>query len=753
MKRKIFLPIILIAVLLTGCTKFLERTPLDSYDDSNFWLLESNVRQHANYYYVAYFPGYANGWSMNQMWFRDIYGNDQTTYSDGQPGSFPSVATAAGFSNQSHSIGNGWADMSWANNYIWIRRANIFIKRLNESSSTKFTDEQFKHWMGIARFLRGMRYADLVWGWGDVPYYGKSTDNMDELCKPRDNRYDVMDSVMADFKYAMENVRESDGNNLVLNKYSVASIAARLFMSAGLYQHYITADYQGGNVAKAKEYVEFAQKAAELVINSGKYSIATPYRELFASPSLEGNTEVILARTYQVGMVTHCLTSYQNYNEGQSNSISAHMVRSYLFWDGKLANETTVIPDAQNPDNYGKLFTMVDNALLANKDPRLEATIKSSRELTAGNIGAMSAPYSTKGGATRYYVRKMFPRGAEHYTASQAASEVMTKSASNYTNSPVIRYAETLLNWITCKAELAEWGGGAAVTQADIDKSINVIRHRPVSAGDKTAGLTIDPQPNAATDICKHQLADMKLSDLPNDLTRDTDVSPLINEIRRERMVELAFEKYRSKDLRSWGKWLQICQRYDQKPGKYCAEGISTYDGGDKVVGWGVSDIPTGTILPAVQYYKNAPEGNLHQCGAYFELDVLYDSVQSSKAAWSKAVADGKPVAEQNKLKYQYNEWVSAFGSFEGQGTGATGGLWCVDKDGVQHHWLKADGYDRATLQKMRGWYIVGKHSLLTVTRSDDPRYWQSPVPISQIIFYEVRGYTLQQNKDYETHY
>ncbi|MDD4819793.1 MAG: RagB/SusD family nutrient uptake outer membrane protein, partial [Flavobacteriales bacterium] len=716
MKRKIFLPIILIAVLLTGCTKFLERTPLDSYDDSNFWLNESNVRQHANYYYGSFFPGYHQGWSMAQMWFRDIYGNDQTTYSDGQPGSFPSTATSAGYSLPSHSIGNGWADMSWSDNYAWIRRTNIFIKRLNESSSTKFTDEQLGHWMGIARFFRGMRYADLVWGWGDVPYYGKSTDDMDELCKPRDNRYDVLDSVLADFKYAIANVRAEDGDNTTLNKYAVASVAARLFMRLGLYQHYITAAYQGGNEAKAKEYLQFAMESAALVMNSGKYSISTPYRELFASASLDGNPEVILARTYAIGMVTHALTSYQNYNEGQSNSISAHMIRSYLFWDGKLANETTIIPDAQNPDNYGKLFTMVDNALLANKDPRLEATIKSSRVLSQGNIGAMSAPYSTKGAATRYYVRKMFPRGGEHYTASQAASEVMTKSASNFTNSPVIRYGETLLNWITCKAELAQWGGGAAVTQDDIDNSINKLRHRPISTGDKTAGLTIDPQPNAASDICKHQLADMRLDALPNDLTRDPDVSPLINEIRRERMVELAFEIYRSKDLRAWGKWLPICQRYDQKPGKYCAEGYPAYDGGDKNVGWGLSDNPTGTINQSVQYYKNAPEGNLHQCGAYFELDVLYKLKNDAKAAWDQAVADGKPVEEINLLKYQYNEWNTAWGAFEGQATGSTGGLWCVDQYGVQHHWLKTDGYSDEVLSKMRGWYIVGKHSLLTVT-------------------------------------
>ena len=40
-----------------------------------------------------------------------------------------------------------------------------------------------------------------------------------------------------------------------------------------------------------------------------------------------------------------------------------------------------------------------------------------------------------------------------------------------------MRYAEVLLNWIEAKAELATLGE-AAVTQADIDRSINAIRKR-----------------------------------------------------------------------------------------------------------------------------------------------------------------------------------------------------------------------------------------------------------------------------------
>ena len=61
MKKKYFLPIALIALLATGCTKeFLDRKPLDSIDDSNFWTNEANLRMHSIYYYSTYFRGYGD---------------------------------------------------------------------------------------------------------------------------------------------------------------------------------------------------------------------------------------------------------------------------------------------------------------------------------------------------------------------------------------------------------------------------------------------------------------------------------------------------------------------------------------------------------------------------------------------------------------------------------------------------------------------------------------------------------------------
>jgi hypothetical protein len=104
----------------------------------------------------------------------------------------------------------------------------------------------------------------------------------------------------------------------------------------------------------------------------------------------------------------------------------------------------------------------------------------------------------------------------------------------------VIRLGEVVLNWIEAKAVLAEYLGGPAVTQNDIDKSINAIRNRPLDAEAIQKGIT--------------KTAPLELASLPNDPSRDKDVPALIWEIRRERRMEFVFEGFRLLDLKRWGK-------------------------------------------------------------------------------------------------------------------------------------------------------------------------------------------------------
>src|SRR5690606_25948415 len=112
------------------------------------------------------------------------------------------------------------------------------------------------------------------------------------LYKPRTPRNEVMNAVYEDLKFALANVRTSDGDQYV-NRFIVAGFASRIALHEGTWQKYYYNDNQ-----QANKFFELAVEAADLVINSGRYDIVTDFRTLFTSNSLAGNRDVVLYRHY-----------------------------------------------------------------------------------------------------------------------------------------------------------------------------------------------------------------------------------------------------------------------------------------------------------------------------------------------------------------------------------------------------------------------------------------------------------------------
>src|SRR5690606_23710511 len=100
----------------------------------------------------------------------------------------------------------------------------------------------------------------------------------------------------------------------------------------------------------------------------------------------------------------------------------------------------------------------------------------------------------------------------------------------------IFRYAEVLLNFAEAKAELGE------LTQQDLDDSINLLRERAGMPGLTPNVGFVDP-------------------DWP---AWEVSISALLNEIRRERRIELAAEGFRFDDLMRWsaGRLLENPETY-----------------------------------------------------------------------------------------------------------------------------------------------------------------------------------------------
>jgi starch-binding outer membrane protein, SusD/RagB family len=496
-------------LLFLSCNKdVLDRPPVTKIVDENYWRNEDDIRLYANSFYANYFNGFATSFTVDYTPVRGYTFSDDLTGRNVQANFESSVPTSRGSTLESAAWMQSYAGPTW--DFAWERKANVLLNRLDNVAKPKISDEAYKHWTAVGRFFRGFEYSRLVSVFGDVPYFDTEVPDTATavLYKDRDDRGFVMDKVYDDFKYVLANIRENDGA-LYLNKYIAAAFISRLMLFEGTFQHYHNLD-----AARAKKYLQFAVDAAEVVINSNKYNFSKDFKSLFASESLAGHPEVLLYRVYDAALnITHAIGSYSNGTETVGVDPNLNLVKSFIANDGNVWQNSSV-PEANS-------FAIAD--LVKTRDPRFEASF-----IDKVNSAA----------TTLLYGYKFASREAITYIGKTPPPA--WGGSTNTSDAPVMRLAEVVLNWIEAKAELAQYYGGPAVGQGDIDKSINAIRNRPLDAAAIAKGVK--------------KTAPLLLTAIPNDPARDVDVPALIWEIRRERRMEFVFEHTRLLDLKRWKK-------------------------------------------------------------------------------------------------------------------------------------------------------------------------------------------------------
>ena len=525
MKKLIYA--IFAALVLSSCSGLLDRPALTTVVDNNFWRGEGDVRLYVNGFYPLYFEGYGVDWSQE---FAPVRGG--TTFcddftSEGTQTRFENkVPTSRGSSSESRSCFSQYYGPSWG--FARVRKANILIDRLNEYRSN-FSDEAYKHWLSMAYFFKVYEYSDLVGVFGNVPYF-ESTVRSDDLAtqyKDRDSRQFVMDKVYDMCDYILEHMRTDDGPNNV-NRYVAAGFISRFMLYEGTWQKYHAGeDYC--DAEHAKKYLEMAVRAASLMMDSNKYNFDNSFKSLFVSEDLAGNSEVLLYRHYDNGLeIRHPIGSYCAGSES-STGVNLSFIKSFLCQDGKPWSISTVSGAGD--------FSLAN--LVLTRDPRFFDCF----------YGAVN-----KKSNTMIYCYKFASYEAIHHYMTTGGDQLPEwKGIYNTNDCPIMRLGEIVLNWIEAKAELAQSYGGPAITQDDLDRSINAIRNRPLSADAAAAGV--------------QKTAALQIGAVPVDPKKDADVPALIWEIRRERRMEMLHEGNRIKDLLRWYKLDYM--DYDMDPDKY----------------------------------------------------------------------------------------------------------------------------------------------------------------------------------------
>lgn len=461
---------------LTACEDFLVRRPKDQLSPDTYFRTETECQLYTNNFYTI-LPAAS-----------DFYQEDDDYV-------IPKSLSSKVIGNRTVPTTAG----TW--NWVMLRQINFFLSRSHQCEDS---DVRVRY-EALARFFRAYFYFEKVKRYGDVAWVDEPIDANDKtLYRGRDSRYKVMEHVLDDIDFAIENL--SSGKDVFrATKWTALALKSRIFLFEGTFRKYHGLDGW-------EECLKEAADAASKFIKDSGYGIYksgnTPYQSLFTLAESD-RSEVILTRAYK-----QSLSLVHGANEALTSTASSHsglakdIVNMYLMSDGSRFTDKP---------RYNMLGFYDETQ---DRDPRLAQTIRTpgytrmgETELLAPNMAAVTTGYQP----IKYVCEKKY----DSYQSSE-------------NDMPIFRTAEVYLNYAEAKAELGQ------LTQADLDMSVNKVRARVSMPAINLEEANANPDP--------YLLADK--TGYPN-VTKST-YTGVILEIRRERTVELMLEGFRYWDLMRW---------------------------------------------------------------------------------------------------------------------------------------------------------------------------------------------------------
>ncbi|HRQ50857.1 MAG TPA: RagB/SusD family nutrient uptake outer membrane protein, partial [Agriterribacter sp.] len=338
----------------------------------------------------------------------------------------------------------------------------------------------------------------------------------------------VADSIVADLDRAISMLKpRPSAAAMRINKEIAQAFKTRVCLYEGTWEKYHNGTPFGVQGQDGSAFLQKAADEAEALMQSPSVGLDNVgaedgYGELFNQVDYGSSKEVLFWRKYQIGVLTTFWNRYSN--TGGGTGMSKNLVESFLCTDG---NPITVSP------LYEGDATLTD--VVKNRDPRLKQILYTPGDLVTTNTAdRIDILFSNPGFTLAIDQRNTTGYQLQKGNNTDAAQIDYTTRGLIY-----IRYGEVLLNFAEAKAELG------TLTQADADKSINLLRERVGMPPMVIAAITSDPD------------------------WAFTDLSPVINEVRRERRVELSCEGFRFDDIMRWAAADELIKGYKYKGAKW----------------------------------------------------------------------------------------------------------------------------------------------------------------------------------------
>lgn len=521
----------------------------------------------------------------------------------------------------STASGNGW-------DFGYLRRINMMLSHVDGAN---MTDAEKNHWKAVGKFFHSYWYMELINRFGDIPWVDMVlNDESVEAYGPRVDRKEVADKVLAQLKWAEENIgdfQSRDGDNTI-NRDCVRAALSRFTLREGTWRK-----YHGLN--DYEKYFTECIRVSQLLMNSYPtlYSgtdgqPAAGYGEMWITESLAKVPGIILYKEY-VNNVLNSNYSYMEHTSSHYVEMNQKTVDLYLMKNGK-----PITNDASGYHGDENMYTT-----FRDRDPRLYHTVMPPYKVKSGKGDFPSWSY-TDNAADREYIDIMKPNTScsnpgvgmkrlpgQNWSASLVPEiprlgtgafvtcrsgyyvwknwsqweESFNNGALNTADKPIFKIEEVLLNYAEATFEAGQFNQNIA------DATINKLRNRAGIVSMEVGVIDASFDPNRG----KYY---------PKGDDNGVLVDPVLWEIRRERIIELMGEGFGFYDIRRWrmapwflnktatGLWLSKATA--------AAAGYTLYNQAT-----GYSDGVTGTMKEGYLYLFNDP---LKEGKGWLEKYYLY---------------------------------------------------------------------------------------------------------------------------------
>ena len=553
----------MLGVSLVSCEAYLDKEPESTISEATAFVNFRNFQGYVEEIYNCIPDKEKCNWCPSWNWGDDevfnTLANDRMT-NQVDLGNFRAWMQTGNwlYKNGSSSTSTDkFAHSLWPHSWYCIRKANVGLKALEDGKLVNATDEERNLIAGQLYFFRAWWHFELINWFGGLPYIDKAFEANDPLNLPRLTYQECAEKAAADFRMAADLLPINwddtaagkatfNKNELRINKVMALAYLGKCYLwaSSPLMEH--GAQTGGANTYNYNK--DYAQKAADAfgelltLVEAGKtqYALAEfNYSDIYnhtkaagAANSFSDNFYTRKQNWRQPGTVEAIFRGPSpDFNGSNWNTTkvfgpkvdgvvehdkvihqpTANVVEMYGMANGLPLDhpESGFDPKFPFKDRDPRFYhdIVFDGFKYINGEPGTWAHLQYCELYTGGNVRTVDL-----GSRTGYFIQKLVP-----HTCNSVDLEYNWGSAL-HVYLPYMRLADVYLMYAEATAVIGGRTGKSSNCSLTSEDAINKIRDR-VGAGHVDASFT----GNAYMD-----------------------------EIRRERAVELMFEGHRFNDLQRW---------------------------------------------------------------------------------------------------------------------------------------------------------------------------------------------------------